>query len=169
MSTLALRLCLATLLAGTALAARAGTVEVSFDPTAVYADAGSGQGERERNLDELATHLKGLGERLSGNRQLLKVQLLDLDLAGTVRVVGRSGTELRIVRGGADWPRIRLSYTLSEDGRELRRGEEWISDLAYTTRSPAYGSRAGDALYAEKRLLDDWFTARFGAAREAAH
>lgn len=160
--------CLAVLLAAV-FAAQAGTVEVSYDASTPFADAGRTQGEREDNLAALTAYLQGLGVRLPGAGQQLRVQLLDVDLAGTVRPVGRTGQELRILRGGADWPRIKLRYTLLEDGREVRSGEEWLADLGYQTRQPGYGGETGDPLRHEKRLLADWFEARFGATAGAPH
>lgn len=163
MSSLARHGCLAALVAA-AFAAHAGTVDVSYDASAPFADAGRTQSEREDNLAALTAYLQGLGARLPGAGRQLRVRLLDVDLAGTVRPVGRTGQEMRIVRGGADWPRIKLRYTLLEDGREVRSGEEWLADLGYQTRQPGYGSETGDALRYEKRLLADWFDARFVTA-----
>lgn len=155
------RLGCAALICTSLAAAQAGTVEVSYDPAATYTDAGDGPGQREATLAELAAHLKGLGGRLPGDAQVLRVQLLDVDLAGTVRPVGRTGQQQRIVRGGADWPHVRLRYTLLEGERELRSAEETLSDLNYTWRGTAYGGSASDPLRYEKRLLSDWFEARF--------
>lgn len=168
MTTLARRGCLAALVAAS-FAVHAGTVEVSYNASASFADAGRTQTERESNLVALAAYLQGLGARLPGAGQQLRVQLLDIDLAGHVRPVGRTGQELRIVRGGADWPRIKLRYTLIEDGRETRSGEEQLADLGYQARQPGYGGDSGDTLRYEKRLLADWFEARFGTASGAPH
>jgi hypothetical protein len=144
-----------------AAAAHAGTVEVSFDPAAAFADAGESRSERAANVGALADHLRSLGARLPGSDQVLRVQLLDVDLAGSVRPVGRSAQMLRIVRGSADWPQLRLRYTLLEGDRELRSGEETLSDLNYTWRGAAYGGSSSDPLRYEKRLVSDWFEARF--------
>lgn len=140
------------------VAAQAGTVEVSYDPAAAWADAGDTPSERTATLESLAAALRALGPRLPGQDAVLRVQLLDVDLAGTVQPVGPRGRMLRVVRGGADWPRLRLSYTLSEGGRELRRGEEQLSDMAYFwNQNPAESS---DPLRREKRLLSGWFEQR---------
>lgn len=152
-------------LAGTGLlctvalvAARAGTIEVSFDPAAAWTDAGATPRERAAHLEALAAALRALGARLSGPDVVLRVQLLDVDLAGTVLPVGPHGQLLRVARGGADWPRLRLSYTLADGGRELRRGEEQLSDMAYTWRAGAAGT--AEPLQYEKRLLTSWFEQR---------
>lgn len=139
-------------------AAQAGTIEVSYDPAAAWADAGETPREREANLDALAGTLRDLGAKLPGAGAVLRVQLLDVDLAGTVRPVGRNGQMLRVMRGGADWPRLRLSWTLRDGDRELRRGEDTLSDMNYSWRDGSAGS--SDPLKHEKRLLTGWFESR---------
>ncbi|MCW5666608.1 MAG: DUF3016 domain-containing protein [Piscinibacter sp.] len=147
------------------VAAQAGTVEVSYDPATAWADAGDTPGERTAAVESLAAALRALGPRLPGQDAVLRVQLLDVDLAGTLLPVGPTGKSMRVVRGGADWPRVRLSYTLSEGGRELRRGEEQLSDMAYL-RNPNPAEPA-DPLLREKRLLTDWFEQRIVGAKAA--
>ena len=164
MPTIALSACTALLAGSAALAAQAGTVEVSYDPAAAYADAGESPREREANLAALADTLKALGARLPGADAVLRVQLIDVDLAGTVRPVGATGQPLRTLRGSADWPQIRLRYTLVEGGIERRRGEESLADMNYSWRNPGYGASPSEPLRHEKRLLSDWFEARFGSA-----
>lgn len=167
MSRRARTLCLATLAAGAAIAASAATaatIEVSYDPAASFSDAGRTPDERARNLAALAAHLKTLASRLPAGDQVLQVRLLDLDLAGSLRPSARFGGEVRVVRGGADWPRIRLSYTLSEGGQVSTSGEDHLSDLNYAWREPAMSSVLSDPLRHEKKLLDDWVTSRFGPA-----
>lgn len=149
----------------TLVAAQAGTVEVAYDPATAWADAGDTPGERTAAVESLAAALRALGPRLPGQDAVLRVQLLDVDLAGTLLPVGPAGKLMRVVRGGADWPRLRLSYTLSEGGRELRRGEEQLSDMAYLWRpNPAEPS---DPLLREKRLLTGWFEQRILGAKAA--
>lgn len=161
MSTIVRRACTAVLCAAAAAAVHAGSVEVSFDPAAAFTDAGQSRGEREANVGALAGHLKSLGTRLPGDNQVLRVQLLDVDLAGSVRPVGRTGQQQRIVTGGADWPHVRLRYTLLEGDRELRSGEETLSDLNYTWRGAAQGGASAEPLRHEKRLITEWFESRF--------
>ena len=65
---------------------------------------------------------------------------------------------MRIQRGGADWPRIRLRYTLERDGRKEPSREEVVSDMNYQWR-PLPSS--AEALGYEKRMLEQWFRSRF--------
>jgi len=150
-------------LCAAATLAQAGQVEVAFDPNATFSDAGSSVAQRQQHLETLAAHLRTLGERRLGADQTLRVEFVDLDLAGTMRLIRRLPGELRVVRGGADTPRIELRYTLSEAGRVLASGSESLTDLGYAARGGDWSNRRDDPLRHEKRLLDDWFSAHFGA------
>ena len=147
-------------------AAVAGNVNVSFVDPARFSDAGSTPWDRQATLNALAQHLQALGKRYLPADQLLKVELLDVDLAGTTRPSRRTGTQLRIVNGGADWPRIKLRYTLEANGQPLLNGEESVADMDY---SHSLGSSRGSGpLHYEKQLLEGWFKARFVERRAAA-
>ena len=137
-------------------AAGAGTVEVSYVNPANYTDAGSSSIDERANVEELGRYLQKLGERLPAG-YVLKVDLLDVDLAGSVRAT-RPGS-VRTVRGGADFPRVQLRYTLQAPGQAPRGGEEAISDINYTF---GVASVRSEPLYYEKRMLERWFTQRFG-------
>ena len=146
--------------------AAAGDVTVSFAKQAGYSDAGPSPWEEQATLDALAKHLRALGQRHLPADQLLKVEVLDVDLAGIVRPSRRTGTPLRVVNGGADWPRITLRYTLEAPGQAPRSAEEAVTDLDYAHRLGA--SRATEALHYEKQMLDAWFKARFVERRAVA-
>lgn len=153
------------LLAAAAPAATAGTVAVSFVNAPSFEDAGTTSWEEQANLKALAEHLQGLGRRMLPPNQVLKVEVTDVDLAGSRRPT-RLGSEIRVLRGGADWPRINLRYTLEVDGKPVRSGEERVADLDYARGISKY--RESQSLYYEKRMLDDWFKARFADGNAAA-
>ena len=140
----------AALLAGPAWAA--GRVELSFQEAEKFADIGRSAADRDRALSGLRAHFDRYAKRLPEGRTLT-VAITDVDLAGEIRPTGR-GDELRVLRGEADWPRITLSYTLSENGRPLAAGSERLSDMAYMQTG---GSRDAGELYYERRMLDRWF------------
>ena len=144
----------------------AGTVEVSFLEPARYSDAGRDPAESRRNEDTLARHLESLGQRDLAAGQVLKLDVLDVDLAGTVRPSRRGTGEIRIVRGGADAPHIRVRYSLSDAGQVVKSAEETVTDLSYLAH--ANTPPTGDPLRLEKRMLDDWFKARFVARKALA-
>lgn len=156
------RTLLLSLLIPAAATAMAGTVEVSLVNPGSFGDAGSTQWDKEANLRVLAKHLQSLGQRWLPANQVLKVELLDVDLAGNLR---RGASDLRIQRGRADFPRIHLRYTLQVDGAPARSGDEWLSDPNYTLGLPELPD--SDALYYEKRMLQAWFKDRFVNGRTA--
>ena len=148
-----------TLLLAASLA-RAGTVEVAFDQVARYADAGRGT-EAEAHRTLIAEHLRRLGETGLPARQTLRITITDIDLAGETRPQWRTAPDVRVLRGTADWPRIGLRYTLSEDDRVLREGQDEVSDMDYLRGS----TRLDNApLPYERRMLERWFRERFGPA-----
>lgn len=134
-------------------AAHAGTVDVSFVEADKFVDAGRSSWDIKETTDTLADHFKAYAKRLPAN-QTLKVEITDVDLAGELRPT-RAAQEIRVLRGRADWPRIQLRYTLSENGRVLRSGESKVDDMAYMMQP--LRSHAGSALAYERRMLDDWF------------
>ena len=157
------RTLLLSLLLTVAAAAAAGTVEVSFVNPASFIDAGGSQWDKDANLKALERHLRSLGQRLPAN-QALGIELLDVDLAGSLQPARIRGEDVRVLTADADYPRIHLKYTLVADGVTLASGTEWVTDLDYThglisrQRDPA-------PLYYEKRMLETWFKTRFVDAR----
>lgn len=152
------RILLLASVAAFALAApvHAAGVKVSFLEAGRYADAGASPADREAKLAELGAHLTSLGQRLLPTDTTLEIDVLEVDLAGTVRPTRRG--DVRIVRGGADWPALTLAYRLVKDGQVQLSGTERISDMNYTMHT---SSISAEPLHYEKRLLDDWFRARF--------
>ena len=146
----------------TALAAQAhGTAQVSFVQPEQFADAGDALGEKAGNLRTLARHLEGLAARRLGDGQTLSIEVLDVDLAGEVRLARRLHHDVRVLRGSVDWPRIRLRYMLESAGQVARRGEQTVADLAYLQRFNRYPGN--ESMRYEKRMLDEWFGELFAA------
>ncbi len=146
-------------LAAGAFAAQAGTVTVSFLTAASYTEAGSTPQDAEENIRILAGHLYKLGQTSLPAGQVLKVDVLELDLAGTVVYSRSRGRSTRLLVGGADWPQAHLRYTLEEGGRTIASGDEWVSDRDYL-HGPMQRPDSG-SLYYEKRMLGNWFRTRF--------
>lgn len=144
--------------------AHAGIVEVNYDIRAPFTDAGTSVFERERHLAALAAHLKTMGERQLPDGRRLSVELVDLDLTGTLRPSRHAAGELRVVTGRADGPHIELRYTLSDNAQVLASGRETLSDAGLPRLGTARDSDGGDPLRHEKSLLDHWFAARIAGA-----
>ena len=147
-------------------AASAGTVQVDFIVPTSYADAGRTLAEAQANRDTLGRYLQSLGGRYLAAGEALKIDVLDIDLAGTVRPFRRANGDLRITRGSADYPRIKLRYSFVSGDKVVSSGEETVSDLNYLGHTANYANE--DPLRFEKRMLADWFKARFVEHRAAA-
>jgi hypothetical protein len=148
-----------SLFAAAAAAHAGGTVNVSFIEPDKFYDSGNSQFDKPTNLKTIEAFLQDLGKRYLPDGQVLDIEVLNVDLAGYSKPT-RNG-DLRIVRGGADWPSFQLRYTLAAGGQALKQGEERLADLNYTHKIATYGAR--DPLKYEKQMLDGWFRERFTA------
>jgi hypothetical protein len=146
-----------TLATGSAWSA---SVEVKFTDSDNFTDIGRGSVKRSQALDALKQHLEALGKQLPAS-QALRVEVTDVDLAGEERF-SRHGTDLRVLRGRADWPRINLRYTLSDGARTLQQGQESLADLNYLQMQT--GLTTSIDLPYEKRMLERWFSERLVTA-----
>jgi hypothetical protein len=136
--------------AGSALAG----VTVTYTQPDKYADMPFEPWERENVLKDLSEHFQKLGKQLPPDENLT-IEVLDIDLAGRIYPGIRSGRDIRILKGGADWPRMRLRYSVDVGGRVIASGDADLSDMTYLQRLNRYSD--GDTLRFEKQMLDDWF------------
>ncbi|MBH9553771.1 DUF3016 domain-containing protein [Inhella gelatinilytica] len=140
--------------------AYAGEVLVKFADPAGFADFGFGALERERNQAELAAFIQSLAGRFPTS-QALKIEILDVNLAGEEDPLWRRGQGARILRD-VTIPRIQLRYEWREGSQVLGGGTVDLKDLNYLY---ARGdSLKGATLEHEKRLLERWFQATFVAS-----
>jgi len=135
-------------------------VEVSSPNEARFVDAGESPREIDLNVKVLTRHLQTLGKRWLPPGQHLSIEIVDLDLAGRVFPSARH-QPLRVLNGGADWPRIEIRYVLSSPAGEIARGQDRLSDMTYMVNS--YAPTTGEPLGYERRMLTEWFRNRFGA------
>ena len=131
-------------------AAASAAVTVSFPDAERYSDAGN-YWERDRTVDEIRRHLQSLGERYLPPSQTLKIEVLDIDLAGHTRYFFRSVlSEVRILNGRADFPSIKLRYVLESGGKVSASAEETVADMDYLNVPPERSS--GEPLRYEVKL-----------------
>lgn len=156
-------LALLTGLAFAPQAQAAGPVQLSFVQPEQFIDIGRSSFDREHNLRVLATHFQRLGQALPEGQQL-QIEVLDVDLAG--EVWPRASQEVRVMRGGLDWPRISLRYTLKAGETVLAQGEDRLSDASYLF--PRRRALEHQPLPFERRMVDTWFQERFAGTRAAA-
>jgi hypothetical protein len=151
-------------LAAALLAAAGGAiagVTVEYTDPEKFIDLPRSPHERDRVLKEVRDHFAKLGKDLPAGQDL-KVTISDIDLAGWAEPRRWSTDDVRIMRGGADWPRIDLTYSLEENGQVLRSGKDSLKNMMYQQRLNKYTS--SDAMRYEKQMIDDWFrTAITGA------
>jgi len=143
------------LLAASTLAlATHGAITVEFVEPEKYTDVARVRvADREATLLDLGAHLLKLGKVLPAN-QNLTIEILDIDLAGEERLLGSGAQDVRLQRGGADFPSIRLRYTLEREGRKESR-EVRLADMNYQRRVQPISPL--ETLPHEKRMLTDWF------------
>ena len=146
-------------LVAAALCAAPGFAEVlvSFTDPHRFTDAGRGARQEGEVQREIVLILQRLGQRHLSPEQKLKVEILDVDLAGNDRVL-RGNEEVRVLRGGADWPSIRLRYVLESAAGKTEAGEDRLDDKSYLLQGSR--GRSSEALPHEKRLLERWFMER---------
>jgi len=147
------QLALAGLMLLAAGAASAG-VTVNYHEPDKFSDLPFTPWEREDALKELTEHFVGLGKALPAGQDL-KVEVLDIDLAGREYPGARAPRDIRVLKGQADWPVIHLRYSLEANGQVLKSGEERLSDMNYMHRVNRYFD--GESLRYEKQMIDDWF------------
>jgi hypothetical protein len=137
-------------------AAGAGPATVTFANPDQFADLPIGASERAQVLADLTEHFGALAAKLPAGQDL-KVEVRDVDLAGRVWPhIGMWGNrDLRVLNGGADWPHMKFHYTISQDGKVLKDGDELVQNMDYLWRMNRYSS--GDPLRYEKQMLDSWF------------
>lgn len=138
-----------------------GAVLVKFTEPDKYVDAGRYRFEATQVLAELEKHFQQLGARYLHPDQTLRIEVLEVDLAGDERFRSGPNQDIRVLRGGADWPRMRVRYSLEGGGRPPLSGEENISDMNYLHRPITV--RLNEHLAYEKRMLDEWFRTKFAA------
>lgn len=152
-----MRLMTQTVLAGlvTLLASSAALAEVTvtYVKPDEYTDMPFSPYDRERTLKDFSAYFATLNKKLPEG-QTLKIEVLDIDLAGRL-YPRRAADDIRVMTGGADWPRMHLRYTLEENGQVLRSGDEQISSMNYQWNRTSYFDN--DAMRYEKQMLDDWF------------
>jgi hypothetical protein len=128
---------------------------VSFTKPEAYVDVAFSPRDRDDELKILREHFEKLGAKLPAGQDF-KVEVLDVDLAGRVDPSIRGGSrDLRVLRGGADWPMVQFRYTVEQSGKAIKTGEARVSDMNYLNHFNRYPS--GEPMRYEKAMLDDWF------------
>ncbi|TFW29235.1 DUF3016 domain-containing protein [Massilia horti] len=161
MKTLVCQLTLAGLFLLAAGGASAG-VTVTYNQPENFADLPFTTWEREDVMKGISEHFDKLGKALPPGQDI-RIEVLDIDLAGREYPARSAGREIRVLRGHADWPRMHLRYWLEQDGRVIKSGEEQLSDMAYLDRTNRYFE--GEQLRYEKQMINDWWGKTIGPVK----
>jgi hypothetical protein len=146
-----------------ALPALAATAEVNFVEPDKYADAGGKGGmrdlpTREAVFREIRAHLLDLAQRNLPASQTLKIDIVDLDIAGRRDVLGAGVDDVRVY-DDISAPRITLRFVLEDAGKTVASGEEKLTNPTYLN-SLARASTSDPIRY-ERPMLTKWFVSRF--------
>lgn len=112
--------------------------------------------EQQQVLQELERHFAHLAARLPAGHDL-KVQVLDIDLAGRIEPLFAGQRDVRVLKGQADWPSMELRYRIEAGGQLVRAGQAHVADMNYQGHLSHYGG--SEFLRHEKQMLDDWWSA----------
>jgi hypothetical protein len=148
---------LALLLA--AAGSQAGVTVAYGDPDR-FTDAGDRANDPVKVMESLAGHLKQLGERFLAPGTNVRIEVLDVDLAGRPRM--NLPTEIRILNGKADMPCIDMRYSVETNGQSSGPRRERLCDPDYLRAMPPK-YKANQSLVYEKRMLEEWFRTRFSS------
>ena len=152
-------------LGGMLLLAAAGAsagVTVTYAQPEQFSDVPFAPWERERVLKELSKHFAKMAQGLPAGQDLT-VEVTDIDLAGRTWPSIDTGRDIRILNGRADWPHLSMKYSVTQDGKVVRQGEEHLNAMNYLNRFNRYTS--SEELRYEKQMLDEWFKDRIISAR----
>lgn len=128
-------------------------VTVKFIEPENFVDLPFSPNARASALAEIQKHFEKYGAQMAAS-QNLAIEVLDIDLAGTEEPNFRHGREVRVLRGAADWPSMRLRYTLETEGRVVKSGESRMSSMNYLHQHNRYFSN--EPLRYEKQMIDGW-------------
>jgi hypothetical protein len=137
----------------------AGAVGVIFVNPERYRDIGDRYASRRSGvLNEVESYFNYLGERYLKDGQVLRIEVLNIDLAGQYEPWRFELSDVRVMRDVTP-PRFKLRYALVDRGKLLMRAEENVTDMTYLWGAGSiYGDRR---LGYEKKMLRDWFRRRF--------
>lgn len=113
--------------------------------------------ERDAALSLLREYLQHLGKKYLREGDRLRIEILDVDLAGSLELAPSGQRDVRRMTQ-TGFPVIDLRYVLTRAGVEAS-GEERLADLGYLRHFSR--CRSGGLCY-EQIMLAQWFAQRFG-------
>jgi hypothetical protein len=144
-----------------ASASASAAATVSYVNPDKMTDVPRDKSDRQWMETTLLEHFNKLAAKLPAGQDL-KVEILDIDLAGEVfpRVPVQN---VRVYKDRNDRVQIHLRFSIEQDGKVVRSGERQLTDAGYLMDRNHYTT---NEIYSyEKQLLDDWFRKEVIAAR----
>ncbi|NKF24572.1 DUF3016 domain-containing protein [Solimonas marina] len=126
------------------------------------ADSGFGGTASPVVLAEMTSVFQDLGAQYISAGEQLTLDVTDIDLAGRYQPGPNAGDWTRVMTD-ADWPRMSLHYTLTQDGKVLSQGDASISDMSYLSHAGKRSNSSDDKFYYERTMLDRWFKKTFAS------
>jgi hypothetical protein len=157
------QLALAGLLLISAGAASAA-VDVKYIEPEKFTDVPFVRWQRTQALEDITAHFNKLGALLPAGQDVT-IEVLDVDLAGREVPSAAAPQGVRVLQGGADWPSMRLRYTLTQGGKMVKSGVADLSDKSYHDHINLYPST--ERLRYEKQMIDDWWQKAIGPTKPA--
>jgi hypothetical protein len=133
-------------------------VTVTYGDPDRFTDVSDRNSDPRKIMKVLADYLQRLGDKNLPKGTDVKIEVLDLDRAG--RPYRDMPTELRVVNGKNDMPCIDLKYTVETGGQVTKSERERVCDPDFL-RPLSFKNTQNDPLGYEKRMLEEWFKARF--------
>ena len=146
-------------LALVAMRAFAGVTVTSGNPDG-FTDAGDRSTDPVKVVAVFKAQFQRLGEQYLPAGTDVRIEILDLDRAGRTRM--NLPTEMRIINGKADFPCMDLRYEVTSGGVKSAPTQERVCDRDFL-RPLGPRESQNDPLVYEKRMLEEWFRARFAA------
>lgn len=153
----------AALVAASAAPLAYAEVKINFIEPDKFVDIGRTQWDRDDAMRGLTRVFEALAKKYVPQGQDVLFEVTDVDLAGTERPSFRH-QDLRIVRS-IDWPAISFRYTVKEGDKTVAQGQDRLADLDFQHRI-GVNSYSAESYPYERRMLEDWFRAKFGTKGE---
>ncbi len=145
----------------TTFAPAQAAIEVTFIKPGDYSDSAVRGGPFGSGsfgvVNAIREHLMELGNQNLTLKEGLRIEVLDIDLAGRYEW-WRFPFDKRVMRESSS-PVIEVRYFYYVSGKKVDEGEERITDVNYLKNTGK--GEDGEILKYEKRMLDRWFRDRF--------
>jgi hypothetical protein len=129
------------------------SVEVSWAAAEHYVSPDLTRDEFVHAQKVLTREIEVLGKECLAPEDQVTIEVVDMSLAGRLVPHGSQG-ELRILNGGADWPRMTLRFRIERAGTLVREGQASLAAMDYLQDPRPFTT---EPFIYERRMLRKWF------------